>query len=143
MNQTIHEVYDSTFIAETGHPDYKSLVSSDVAGTEVVPCSKCGGGILIRRKGNYRSFWGCSNFPYCDAISEVCFTCEEGAMIKGEKLFICSRKVCGETAPICPSCGHGMLMIKYDRYGPFFGCTNWRSKGPGCKYTQDISSSGA
>ncbi len=33
-------------------------------GQEIPSCPKCGG-ILIRRKGKFGDFWGCSSFPSC------------------------------------------------------------------------------
>ncbi|NMC34373.1 MAG: hypothetical protein GYA36_18260, partial [Veillonellaceae bacterium] len=134
-----HETKKSSFIEEIEGPEYEHFVSSDKMSCGAIRCSKCGGGFLIKRKAGSRSFWGCSNYPYCDAISEVCFTCKEGVMIKNNRAFICSRTACGETAPICPRCGQGMLIVKDGKYGPFLGCTNWRSKGASCKYTQKLS----
>ena len=125
-------------IEEIEDASYRHLVSSDRVGSTAVRCSRCSGGLLVLRKGNFRPFWGCSNYPFCDATSEVCFTCKEGVMLRNEKVFVCSRQGCGETAPICPECGQGMLIVKQSRYGLFFGCSNWRSKGISCTYTEDI-----
>ncbi|MCR2046951.1 exonuclease domain-containing protein [Acetatifactor muris] len=39
----------------------KNRDSSDQSG---LPCPRCGG-MLIRRKGRFGAFWGCSGFPQC------------------------------------------------------------------------------
>ena len=28
-------------------------------------CDKCKSGIMVKRKGKYSEFWGCSNYPRC------------------------------------------------------------------------------
>jgi len=133
-----HEITKSGFIEEIEDASYRHLVSSDRVGSTAVRCSRCNGGLLVLRKGNFRPFWGCSNYPFCDATSEVCFTCKEGVMLRNEKVFVCSRQGCGETAPLCPSCKQGMLIVKDGRHGPFLGCTNWRAKGLSCSYTEEL-----
>jgi DNA helicase IV len=133
-----HETFKSSFIEEIEGPDYEKLVQSDRMASGVVRCSRCGGGLLVRRAGKIRPFWGCGNYPYCEAISEVCLACNEGVMLKNEEVFKCNRIGCEETAPICPGCGTGMLIMKDGKYGPFLGCTNYRVKGLGCRYTRNL-----
>ena len=43
----------------------------------------------------------------------------------------------GEIAPKCPRCRRGVLQVMNGRYGPFWGCTEYRSR-PSCRYKQDI-----
>ena len=45
----------------------------------------------------------------------------------------------GEIAPKCPRCRRGVLQVMNGRYGPFWGCTEYRSR-PSCRYKQDIES---
>ena len=43
----------------------------------------------------------------------------------------------GELAPECPRCRRGVLQVINGRRGPFWGCTEYRSK-PSCRYKKDI-----
>ena len=43
----------------------------------------------------------------------------------------------GELAPECPRCRRGVLQVINGRLGPFWGCTEYRSK-PSCRYKKDI-----
>ena len=43
----------------------------------------------------------------------------------------------GELAPECPRCRRGVLQVINGRRGPFWGCTEYRSK-PSCRYKKDL-----
>jgi DNA helicase-4 len=120
---------------------YEGLVSSNgydlrKSRSNRVKCPVCRSGSLRLRKGNFQSFWGCSDYPGCTARFETCSKCGQGAMIKRKGRFRCSNAGCDATARICPQCSEGMLIGKNGKYGPFVGCTNWRPNGSGCSYTE-------
>lgn len=43
----------------------------------------------------------------------------------------------GTPTPECPSCERGVLQVKFDEYGPFWGCTEYWSN-PSCRHTEDV-----
>ena len=43
----------------------------------------------------------------------------------------------GELAPECPRCRRGVLQMINGRFGPFWGCTEYRSTPP-CRYKRDV-----
>ena len=75
-------------------------------------CPKCGSD-LVRRKGKYGYFLGCSDFPRCKYVKKL------------------KSKVVGQ----CPQCG-GELVERKGKRGKFWGCSNY----PDCTYTQNPES---
>lgn len=98
---------------------------------EKVPCPKCVAGRLERRDGSQGSFYGCSNWPYCDRTQPACPHCGTGLPSKTKSGFRCLD--CDQTIEACPRCD-GWLQSRTGKYGPFLGCTNW----PVCDYTRDL-----
>ena len=43
----------------------------------------------------------------------------------------------GTLAEKCPRCRRGILQVINGKYGPFWGCTEYRSK-PSCRYKKDV-----
>lgn len=41
------------------------------------------------------------------------------------------------TGETCPKCGTGSLVMRFGRYGAFFGCSNYRAEPP-CDYTRNV-----
>jgi DNA topoisomerase-1 len=78
-------------------------------------CPQCGGR-LVRRKGKYGYFTGCSNYPKCEYIERK------------------QKTEASPTGATCPQCG-GALVQRRSKYGPFLGCSNY----PTCRYTAKIS----
>ena len=99
-----------------------------------VPCPKCVGGHLVRRENALRkgTFYGCSNWPYCEHTQPPCPVCGDGVPVQGKGGFRC--RDCGQLIEGCPSCG-GWLQPRKGKLGRFLGCSNW----PACKYTRDVS----
>jgi DNA topoisomerase-1 len=73
-------------------------------------CPKCGAD-LVRRKGRYGTFTGCSNYPSCRYVQR--------------------RPKAVPTGEACPKCG-GDLVTRQSRRGPFVGCSNY----PTCTFTR-------
>ena len=83
-------------------------------------CPWCKSGHLVVRKSevNGKSFYGCSNYPYCTYTND-----DLTAVYQNKR---------------CPVCGD-FLTLRKGRYGAFFGCHNY----PRCKYTQQYNASPA
>ena len=79
-------------------------------------CPWCKSGHLVKRKSEIdgKSFYGCSNYPYC--------TYKNNDM---KSIYYNNR---------CPECGD-FLVLRNGKFGTFFGCHNY----PRCKYTQQTA----
>ena len=135
----------STFVDEIEGEAYRAWVTradaTDSTGSPAAPrCSTCGGGALVRRQGEYGAFYGCSNYPLCDGKARLCPACGAGALVRDRAVFRCSRAACGHTASVCPSCRHGMLLVRKGPRGQFYGCSEWRPEPPSCAYTGSLNS---
>ena len=122
----------SPFVAELMDGTY----DVDVFGRSVeseVPCRKCSSGRMKRRKhpSHGTTFYGCSNWPYCEHTQWPCPACGEGLLVKTEDAFLCRQ--CGEAVEGCPLCD-GWLVPRRSKHGPFLGCSNYSA----CLYTRDI-----
>lgn len=84
-------------------------LSSDDSGYHCPACKNS----LIRRKGKFGYFWGCSDYPTCK---------ENYKDIKG-KPFLDKKKYS------CPECQEGYLQSRSGKKGKFWGCSNY----PNCK----------
>ena len=98
-----------------------------------VPCPKCRNGHLKRRENtrDKSTFYGCSNFPYCDYLQPSCPSCGKGLAVKANAAFRC--RDCGQDIESCPDC-EGWLQPKIGKHGRFLGCSNW----PDCDHTRAI-----
>lgn len=103
-SQFIHEIKNKCFIMhdETVQKEEKEYL-----------CPWCKSGHLVIRESevNKRSFYGCSNFPYCSYTNDDM-----------KSVYFNNR---------CPECGD-FLVKRKGKYGTFFGCHNY----PRCKHTQ-------
>ncbi len=129
------DVERSVFIDELESGDYAGLVIPSGARRRTVACPTCNGGCLVERKGDWGAFWGCSNYPGCQTKARACQKCGVGAFVRRSSEWICANQQCGARSPICPTCRTGALVERNGRYGPFVGCSEWRSNGPSCGYT--------
>ena len=98
-----------------------------------VPCPKCHNGHLKRREStrDESTFYGCSNYPYCDYLQPSCPACGKGLPVKTEGGFRC--RDCGQGIESCPNC-EGWLQPRIGKHGRFLGCTNF----PDCGYTRAL-----
>ena len=121
----------STFAKELMQQDDVGIFGRPAAAD--VACPECGTGRLVRRQGRGgRTFYGCSNYPYCERTKRPCPECGEGLRVREGRTVRCRE--CGATAPGCPSC-EGALVERSSRHGLFLGCSNY----PACTYTRDIT----
>ena len=122
----------SSFVQELMDGDYDVTVFGRTLEDDV-PCPKCTGGRMERRKNarNGRVFYSCSNWPYCKYRQPACPECKTGLLVGQGEVFSC--KDCGQIFEACPSCD-GWLIKRTGQYGPFQGCSNW----PSCRYTRNI-----
>ena len=98
-----------------------------------VSCPRCVEGCLEQRENarNGATFYGCSNWPYCDYRQSSCPVCSRGLPVKADSAFRC--RDCGQAIEGCPECD-GWLQPKTARYGQFLGCSKW----PDCDYIRDV-----
>ena len=89
------------FLACPGYPECKNVKSIEIKTG--VPCPKCGGDIIERKTRRGRTFYGCSNYPKCDFITndrpleEKCPKCGKNLfkkLGKKEKVY-CITENCG------------------------------------------------
>lgn len=102
----------SSFVGEIKE---KCKIIDDLEPSEkdtLIACPSCKSGHLVMRSdGKGGSFYGCSNYPYCDySINDL------EAVKRGLH---------------CPECGD-FLIFKKGRYGAFYGCHGF----PNCNYTE-------
>ena len=85
------------FTACSNYPNCKYIKKEEVEIKVVSKCLKCGGDIIEKKTRKGKIFYGCKNYPKCDAafwylpIEEKCSKCGNQLMIKNDE------KVC----PIC------------------------------------------
>ena len=122
----------SPFVLELINGNYDVAVFGRMPKKET-PCPRCVTGHLIRRENKRKkgTFYGCSNWPYCEHRQPSCPVCGRGLPVRAEDGFRC--RDCGQMIEACPSCG-GWLQHRIGRYGRFLGCSNY----PTCNYTRDI-----
>ena len=103
----------SDFIQEIKNKCYIMEDESELKEENEYLCPWCKSGYLVVRKSEVdgKSFYGCSNFPYCSYTNNDM-----------KAVYYNNR---------CPECGD-FLVLRKGRYGTFFGCHNY----PRCKYTQ-------
>ena len=106
----------SKFIKEIKSKCYVMEDDSEAEYDNEYLCPWCKSGHLIVRKSEVdgKSFYGCSNYPYCSYTND-----------KVMDVYNNNR---------CPNCGD-FLVLRRGKYGAFFGCHNY----PRCKYTQQAT----
>ena len=122
----------SSFVQELIDGSYDITVFGRLPESKV-PCPKCVEGHLVRRENarDRGTFYGCSNWPYCEHAQAPCPNCGKGLPVKKDGEFHCRN--CGKSVEACPN-GDGWLRTRTGTYGRFLGCSNW----PACDYTRDF-----
>lgn len=125
----------SSFITELIQDGYDVTVFGRPLDKDVA-CPKCVEGSLEQREHSQDggTFYGCSNWPYCDYTQAPCPNCKYGLLAKAGEKYRCQD--CGHSVQVCPNCG-GWLLTRSGKYGLFFGCSNY----PTCNYTRKIARS--
>ena len=119
------------FVGCSGYPDcrYIDKESTDAAAEaeggeqqeEGATCPRCGEGELVKKRGRFGEFLGCSRYPECK--------------------FIGGRQSRPEPTPAgrdCPECGKPLL-IRQGRRGPFVGCSGY----PKCRHIESADETAA
>ena len=124
----------SAFVRELlqSFPDLRQLGEFPPPGP---PCPRCHSGQLVPSQSskNLR----CSNYPYCQHLAPRCPVCAVGyAVVKDQSTSECTNPACNFRPMVCPGCCIGVLERKFSRYGPFWGCSEYRSLPP-CCYKKD------
>ena len=103
----------SDFIQEIKNKCYIMEDESEIKDENEYLCPWCKSGHLVVRKSEVdgKSFYGCTNFPYCSYTNNDM-----------KAVYYNNR---------CPECGD-FLVLRKGGYGTFFGCHNY----PRCKHTQ-------
>ena len=122
----------SSFVQELIDGSYDITVFGRLPESKV-PCPKCVEGHLVRRENarDRGTFYGCSNWPYCEHAQAPCPNCGKGLPVKKDGEFHCRN--CGKSVEACPN-GDGWLRTRTGKYGRFLSCSNW----PACDYTRDF-----
>ena len=98
-------------------------------------CPRCRSGELIPSQSKRNL--PCSNYPYCRHLAPRCPVCAAGyAVVKDVSASKCTNPACDHVPRVCPGCRIGILERKTSRYGPFWGCSEFRSLPP-CRYKRD------
>ena len=122
----INEVIQSPFYVEIFGREPKTNI----------PCPDCKTGVMnLKRQSG--SFWGCSNYPYCEHTEQACPHCNKGHLNPTtSNEIICD--ICEQSVERCPSNGcSGWLQVRSGRNGNFLGCTEYFKSG--CRYTRSIN----
>jgi len=127
------------FLGCPAYPECKNILNftvdengqikvTPVTDDEEMVCEKCGAK-MVKKRGRFGSFWGCSGYPACDHIVKI--RGSGGAARKNEPV---------EIAPdvVCPNCGKPMI-IRSGRFGKFLGCSGY----PECKTIVNMKKSAA
>ena len=103
----------SEFIQEIKGKCYIMQDENEVDEKNEFLCPWCKSGYLVVRKSDIdgKSFYGCSNYPYCTYTND-----DMKAVYNNIR---------------CPECGD-FLVLRKGKYGTFLGCHNY----PRCKHTQ-------
>ena len=127
----------SSFVTELIQDGYDVTVFGRPLDKDVA-CPKCVEGRLEQRENSQDggTFYGCSNYPYCDYTQSSCPICKIGLLAKAGEKYRCQD--CGHSVQVCPTCD-GWLLTRSGKYGLFFGCSNY----PICDYTWKIRQPGA
>lgn len=132
-------------VCETGHSasEFATEMTMGVEYPKVLhgveestlACRSCGSGVLQLRDGSNGKFFGCSNFPLCSNTEQTCCKCGLGIMQPADgHIHLCNR--CGYAERACPKCKSGRLVPKSGKFGPFYGCSNFRDPSIHCRHKQ-------
>lgn len=115
-------------IDEDGNIIEKSKSKRESLGEK---CPNCSDGELLKRKGPYSFFAGCSNYPKCKTSFKLA---EDGTIIKTEGTASKAKgKSSGrDTGKKCPKCKSGTLIERDGQWGLWYACSGY----PKCKHKE-------
>ena len=122
----------SIFVQELIKNPYQVEVFGNRPDKEI-KCPVCVEGILSVKNSGERTFFGCSNYPYCAHTEPTCPHCGQGKPLPSGNGIQCS--FCEQTVEACtdPNCS-GWLQLRNGSYGEFWGCTRY----PNCNRTRNV-----
>ena len=91
----------SSFVQELIHGSYDISEFGRLPENDV-SCPVCVTGLLVRRENSRdgSTFYGCSNWPYCDHKQQPCHACGQGLPVRTEGEYHC--RDCGHPIEACP-----------------------------------------
>ena len=91
----------SSFVQELIHGSYDISEFGRLPENDV-SCPVCVTGLLVRRENSRdgSTFYGCSNWPYCDHTQQPCHACGQGLPVRTEGEYHC--RDCGHPIEACP-----------------------------------------
>lgn len=127
----------SPFVQEllTSHPNLRKLGA--FVRDDAPPCPCCDGSLIPSESGkNLR----CTNSPICNHLAPRCWECRNGYLVAESgrdesddgACAPCSNVNCHNQAPLCTECREGTLVPKDGPYGPFWGCSRFKSADLPC-----------
>ena len=124
----------SSFINELISESYDVRMQGD-RKKGFIACPICGTGQIIKREGNWPTFYSCNNWPYCTYKTEPCPSCGEGFSYKKDQKYVCSNDKCGFIARKCPRCDGYLILRKGTP--DFLGCSNFPTTN--CRYKEAVT----
>ena len=125
----------STFVAELRHDGTEFRQLGEIPGDVAPECPRCLAGRLVRSQSG--DTLRCSNHPMCRHLAPRCASCNAGYAIPRDSRARCTNASCGHPPRACPTCGIGVLVTRYGRYGQFLGCSEY-GREPPCTYTENL-----
>ena len=122
----------SIFVQELIKSPYQVEVFGNRPDKEI-KCPVCVAGILSVKNSGERTFFGCSNYPYCVHTEPTCPHCGQGKPLPSGNGIQCG--FCEQTVEACPDTNcSGWLQLRNGSYGEFWGCTRY----PNCNRTRNV-----
>jgi DNA topoisomerase-1 len=117
------------FVGCSGYPDCRYIDKEASSGAaeggdqleEGATCPSCGEGELVKKRGRFGEFLGCSRYPDCKYIN-------------GQR----SRPQAVPAGRDCPECGKPLL-VRQGRRGSFVGCSGY----PKCRHVESAEDTAA
>ncbi len=125
----------SAFVTELRRDGADLRQLGELPGDDAPECPRCLGGKLVASQSgrNLR----CSNHPMCRHLAPRCANCNAGYAIPADGRARCTNASCARPPTVCRTCGVGVLVTRYGRYGQFLGCTEYTSDPP-CTHTENL-----
>ena len=130
-----HPQQPSTFVTELRHDGTALRQLGAIPGDDAPECPRCLAGKLVRSQSG--DTLRCSNHPMCRHLAPRCASCNAGYAIPTDGRARCTNASCARPPRACPTCGVGVLVTRYGRYGQFLGCTEY-GREPPCTHTENL-----